>query len=152
MSQHLRARLQAQAETYAAKATQLSELLEEAAAFLQAQPGKIETRVCEHQSGGVLSFSKYLGDWKLTIAFEYDDREDDFYVVTEAPVAIKAQAAQLLPQLVEELFESQQSQLNEVEDGLQCLAAIPFLNVELDGEPGKTDAPRVPKKRGGKSS
>jgi hypothetical protein len=109
---------------YATRATLLSQSLEAAESFLQQIPGKIEVSVGE--GWNKLEFMKRssLG-WKLWYG---DDQEGCF--VTNASVEIKAEAAKLLPKLLEVLVESITGKLEAVDAGLESLKKIPFLEIE----------------------
>jgi hypothetical protein len=107
---------------YGRKATELSELLEKALAFLREAPGKIEVSV-EAQRGETLRFCRADVEWHLVYA-EHDGRGAP---VTNAPVGIKVKAAQALPKLIEQLYAEQAARLEQVEAGLRALRTIPFL-------------------------
>jgi hypothetical protein len=115
--------LREKSSNYAVKATLLSQSLEAAESFLQQIPGKLEVSVGE--GCHTLRFIKHssLG-WKLWYG---DDSEGVF--VTSASVEIKAQAAKLLPELLELLVESINGKLEAVDAGLEALKKIPFLEI-----------------------
>lgn len=123
------------AEQYASKASQLSDLLEEAETFLQEMPGKIQTEA--QGECGALAFRKGPAAWRLywREGCDYFDESsgEDWVLVTDASVVVKSLAAQVLPMLVERIFTTQEERLEEVEKALQCLATVPFLSVK----PGK---------------
>lgn len=109
--------LELRAKEFGDKSTKLSNMLEEAEAFLQRMPAKVQVNVEQ------LSFrrSPHVQEWKLWYESE---------VVTESSVAIKARAARLLPPLVKELFSSLSNRLVEVDAGLEALSRVPFLGEE----------------------
>jgi len=120
------------AELYAKKATELSDMLERAEAFLREMPGKVDIIVVG--DGGPdwdkLEFTRNQSDgWRLW--YGPDDEKGAW--VTEASVEIKASAAKLLPLLVQRLMDTQTSKLSEVECGLEALSQVPFLKPPVDG-------------------
>lgn len=119
--------LNRKAKEFAEKSTRLSNQLEEAEAFLQEMPGKLEVSVGE--GWGQLSFSRCQSGWRLWYGSEQDGE-----LVTEASVETKAHAASLLPELVNRLFAVVSERLEQVDAGLTALKDVPFLDNESEDE------------------
>jgi len=121
--------MQQKSEGYAEKTTRLSNRLEAAEQFLKQLPGKLEVSVWG--GSNCLSFTRCEDGWCLWYSAEPDGQR-----VTEAPVSVKAIAAQLLPELVDTLFARISDQTAQVDAGLEALDTIEFLR---DGEEVKSD-------------
>lgn len=119
--------MQRKSDEYAEKSTRLSNLLTKAEDILKELPGRIEVSVgheyCE------LSFERKSEGWRLS----YREGNERCYV-TEGPVAMKARAAQLLPELVEKLFGDIEVRASEVDAGLNALENIEFLRDSEGGD------------------
>jgi hypothetical protein len=99
------------ATEYAAKATELSNRLEDAERFLQSLPSKFPARV------GNLAFCRDNGEWRL----RYGGRP-----VAEAPVSAKVLAAESLPQLIETMQREQREQLALIEAAIAAMDSLGF--------------------------
>lgn len=120
--------LNRKAKEYGEKATLLSNLLEEAEAFLNELPSKMHVSVGEGDNQ--LTFVRWeSSDWRLWYG---DDQEGS--LVTDAPVELKAKAARMLPQLVDVLFASVSERLSVVNEGLDALKQVPFLRFGKEDE------------------
>lgn len=134
----LLAELNLRAAKYAEKATQVSNLLQRAEYVFQEMPGKLQVLVGDADDDGELSFQREEGKWRLTFV----TREEgglSHYVVTESPVEIKARAAKLLPELFNTLLDLQKERQDLLDNALEALKEIPFLDVPTSGnnEEGK---------------
>lgn len=107
------------ASEFAAKATLLSNMLEEVEAFLQRLEGKTPVEIIDDDE--VLTFSRDSGEWRLLFL-----DSGGHAVVTESSVSVKARAARLLPKLLDQLIERQQSRLVEVDEALAALKQLPL--------------------------
>src|SRR5689334_22950676 len=105
--------LRRKSQLYSVAATMLSGLLEEAEAFFQDLPGKVEIVVSETQFR--LSLERQNKVWFFIIAsLDQQSNEWSRHRVTTASLPLKAKAAQMLPKLYQRFvdhFDSTQESL-----------------------------------------
>ncbi|ADB15349.1 hypothetical protein Psta_0663 [Pirellula staleyi DSM 6068] len=116
--------LQDSTEEFASKATALSNRLMEVEQFLQQLPSKMPVEVS--LGDNVLSFKRWGGSWRLTFGVHHEECG-----VIDAPIGIKSTAAQLLPELINELMTNITGHLVEVDLGLEALDSIPSLSSKV---------------------
>jgi len=116
---------------YAEKTTRLSRLLTRLESLLVNLPGKIEASVT-NDGDGVLRFCRGVDGWALEFNDVNDEGHSVHFVVTDAPVYVKVKAARLLPGLIETITTQQTRQLESVEQGLEAIEAIPWLDADSE--------------------
>lgn len=122
--------LQQKSSDYARWATTLSNLLAQAEAFFEDMPGKVETSV--DRPPFRLSLERMGKSWGLYITeWEGGNDTSDMVRVATAPIRLKSQAAQMLPDLYNELIRHFDNSHDMLIKGLESLRSLPFLDFEV---------------------
>lgn len=106
-------------EEFAAKATMLSDALEQTVLVFCQLPGKVEASV--EIPGGTLQFGKISGDWTVFV----EERQGPAFKrtpVVSCNIETKAQAAKLMHVLMNRVLERQLQKVSDIEQGLEALA------------------------------
>lgn len=115
---------------YALKATQLSNLLQQAEEFLREMPGKVEVATPIDQLGHSLALERRGKEWSLVLLRWHDDEINESNIVTRSSIAVKANAARLLPSLYLILVDHVEAAHEDVAIALASLGDLPFLDFE----------------------
>jgi hypothetical protein len=118
-------RLLADSQDFAEKATRLTELLTRAQLFLYELPGKMPVSVKDDEFS--LSFAKNDGVWGIYIQRHNSTKA---ILATGASIALKAEAAQLLPELYDAIQANYKESREAVDAGLRSLEKLPWLHTE----------------------
>lgn len=119
--------LQEVSNSYAEKATKLSDYLVFVENCLKSLKGKIVVTKCTQRYRSHLTFKRIGNDWGL---FFYAIDGKDWQRVISAPVDIKIQAVKLLPELLNDMLYKQKL-IND------ALTSLEFPNVPMDGNKNK---------------
>ena len=111
-------------EALALRSTKLSEMLEAAERFLRNLPAKVSVSVGLGEPK-TLSFEKQRGEWRLVFQKLLGDEITE-ETVTDSSIDVKAEAAALLPELLERVDDLTRSRLTKVDEALQSLNESPF--------------------------
>lgn len=115
-------RIAEQAVEYGARATALSNYLEQVEMFLQHLEGKVETFVTS-DDGSLLAFERARGGWRLA----YGESDYSRTPVNEGSVELKAAAALLLPLLWSQIESRQANGIKLLDAALEAVESLPFV-------------------------
>lgn len=119
---------------FSERATLLSNLLIQAEEFFNEMPGKIEVETEIREDDDVrLSLARVGKGWKLLLE-HWEGTDSTSYEVIKAPIGIKAEAAKRLPELFRALMNHIGRQQDTVDDALQALTELPFLDFSIARE------------------